>query len=131
MTNRLLWLAVIGSTLCGCASPLPQLDFYEADAEALRNYSRIEVVDDVGAADGKFRDLGEVEGLYCNRTWGVAIDVEEATRSAIDQVKLRAAGKGADAFSAPSCETSTTVDMTNNCMATVRCHSRAWASVDD
>jgi len=129
--NRMISLAFVGSVLCGCASPLPQLDFYKADAEALRLYSRMVVLEEVAAGNGEYRDLGEVEGLYCNRTWGITIDHDEATRSAIDQVKLRAAGKGADAFSAPSCETSTTVDMTNNCMATVRCHSRAWASVDD
>ena len=129
--NRMISLAFVGLVLCGCASPLPLLDFYEADADALRHYSRIVVLEQVAAGNGEYRDLGEVEGLYCNRTWGITIDPDEATRSAIDQVKLRAAGKGADAISAPSCETSTTVDMTNNCMATVRCHSRAWASVDD
>ena len=130
MTNRIIALAAVGLSLCGCASPLKLLDFYEADAEALRNYSRIVILDDE-MTDGDYRNLGEVEGLYCNRTQAFAIDSSEAIRSAVDQVKLRAGAKGADAITMPSCQARTAWDLTNNCFATVTCRSEALASVSD
>ncbi len=130
MTNRIILLAAIGLTLCGCASPLRLIDFYEADAEALRNYSQIVILEDE-IIDGGYRDLGEVEGLYCNRTQAFEVDSSEAIRSAVDQVKLRAGASGADAITMPRCEERTTWDLTNNCFATVTCRSQALVSVSN
>lgn len=130
MRNGMMPFAVIGLTLCGCASPLKLIDFYEADAEALRNYSRIVILDGE-MSDGDYRNLGEVEGLFCNRTQAFAIDSSEAIRSAVDQLKLRAGAQGADAITMPSCQARTTWDLTNNCFATVTCRSQAMVSVND
>jgi len=131
MRKNTISVLIAGVMLGGCASPLPLIDFYEADSEALRNYRNILVlaVDDGG--DAAFEDLGEVEGLYCNRTQAFGIMSDEAKRSAIDQVKLRAAAEGADAISAPACESRTTWDLTNNCYSTLVCRSRAFANPAD
>ena len=44
---------------------------------------------------------------------------------AVDQVKIRAAQLGATHISTPTCEVGETMDMTNNCMSTVKCRARA------
>ena len=44
---------------------------------------------------------------------------------AVDQVKIRAAQLGATHISEPVCEANESMDMTNNCMSTVKCSARA------
>jgi len=129
--NRLI-IAITGiASLAGCASPLPLIDYYGADSQALRKYRHVTVLADGDPAAGRYDDLGEVEGLYCNRTQSFAVESAEAKRSAIDQLRLRAAGQGADAISAPRCELRTTWDLTNNCFSTITCRGRALAIAAD
>ena len=110
--------------VAGCASPLPQLDYYDVETDALRKIRAMTVIDEVAWDYGTYRELGEARGLYCNRNNAYAGSPEG---SAIDQVKLRAAIMGADHISTPHCETRETWDLTNNCFATVTCSATALA----
>lgn len=124
---RTLPLLVLAAS-AGCASPLPQLDYYKVDADALGKIRNMSIIADTAEVAGVYKELGEVEGLYCDRTQVYAVESPEAKRSAVDQVKLRAALKGGDHISTPQCITRTTWDFTNNCFATVTCTATALAS---
>jgi len=127
MSGRLIAVATAVTMIAGCASPVPLIDFYSADSGALRHYRDLDVVGRDAEAALLYDDLGVAQGLYCNRTRASAADSGDARRHAIDQVKLRAAGMGADAISVPECEVRTSWDLTNNCYATLTCRSRALA----
>ena len=121
-----LILALV-SLLCGCATAVPVIDFYDADADTLRRFPTIDVLDDATIQRGAYRDLGIVKGLYCSRDRvGLTINDPHARLKAIDQVKLHAAELGADAISEPNCLQSRETDLTNNCWATAFCQSTAW-----
>lgn len=113
--------------LAACASPLPQIDYYDVPLEALQRIRGMSIVGEDELSQGGYRELGEVEGLYCNRNAPNA-DSPEAT--AIDQAKLRAAMKGADRIGTPQCSTRTTWDLTNNCFSTTTCSATAFAVAD-
>ena len=113
-------------TITACATPLPQLDYYDVDTQALGKIRTMKIIDDASREQGKYRDLGSVKGLYCNRTPPYAGTPEN---TAIDQVKLRAAIKGADHIGTPACVTRTTWDFTNNCFSTVTCSAEALVVV--
>ncbi len=113
-------------TLSGCAAPLAQIDYYEVETEALQKIRTMQIIDDATLAAGGYRELGQVKGLYCDRSPPYAGTGEE---TAIDQIKLRAAIKGADHISTPSCETRTTWDLNNNCFSTVTCSATAISTV--
>lgn len=121
LTRTLLLIAVLSAG--GCAAPLPQIDYYDVETDALRKLRNMSIIDEAGRAQGAYRELGEVKGLYCNRN-RAEISPE---RSAIDQLKISAAQKGADRIGTPSCETRTTWDLTNNCFMTVTCRAEALA----
>lgn len=127
MKTSSLAMIMVVVMLAGCAAPLPQIDFYDTDSGTLRQYRSIVILPEAADRQHGYEDLGEVEGLYCNRTRAFSVDSPEAKRIAVDQAKLRAAAEGADAISAPVCETSTTWDLTNNCFATLTCRSQALA----
>jgi hypothetical protein len=111
--------------IAACATPLPQIDYYDVDTQALRKIRTMRVIDDSSRAQDEYRVLGKVRGLYCDRTPPYAVTPEG---TAIDQVKLRAAMKGADHIGTPACETRTTWDFTNNCFSTVTCTAEALAA---
>lgn len=123
-----LILAVV-SLLGGCATPVPVIDFYDADAETLRRFPTIDVLDDATIQRGAYRDLGPVNGLYCSRDRvGLTIHDPRARLKAIDQVKLHAAELGADAISEPHCLQRRETDLTNNCWSSLICESDALAA---
>jgi hypothetical protein len=113
---------ILGS---GCAAPIPRIDYYDVETDALRRIRDMRELDAASIEAGSYRELGEVDGLYCptQRAW---LDSSEAERLAVDQVKIRAAQLGATHIGTPSCESDGTLDMTNNCMTTLKCKARAF-----
>jgi hypothetical protein len=107
----------------GCATAVPVVDFYDTDSDTLRRFQDIVVLGDT-SADAK--SLGEVEGIYCKKTPGQAsVDDPLAKAQAIDQVKLKAAAKGANYVTAPQCIVNNSGDVANNCYSTVVCTAAA------
>lgn len=128
MNIRFQNLVVVATLLvAGCASPLPQLDYYDIETEALQKIRGMTIIEEDAREYRSYRELGEVQGLYCNRTKAYAGSPES---SAVDQVKLRAAIKGADHIGTPQCETRTTWDFTNNCFSTVTCSAAALVQAE-
>ena len=125
MPNRVVTVCVLFLT-AGCASPLPQIDYYDVETEALRKIRTMTVINDAALAQGAYRDLGEVKGIYCDRNQLVS----SPERSAIDQLKIRAAQNGADHIGTPSCETRDSWDLTNNCLSSTTCSAEALAIAD-
>ena len=114
---------LVAGALTGCASTVPIVDFYEADSGTLRQFQSIEVLDDEST---HAKNLGEVEGIYCKRLPDqVSADHPFAEAQAIDQVKLKAAAKGANYITAPRCVGSDSADFANNCYTTLVCTSTA------
>ncbi len=124
-TTRVGTMLLASLAIVACATPLPQIDYYDVDTQALRKIRTMRVIDDASRAQNEYRVLGKVRGLYCDRTPPYAVTPEG---TAIDQVKLRAAMKGADHIATPACETRTTWDFTNNCFSTVTCTAEALAA---
>ena len=121
-TLRISTILLASLAITACATPLPQIDYYDVETDSLRKMRTMKVIDDASRAEGEYRLLGQVKGLYCDRTPPYALTPED---TAIDQVKLRAAMKGADHIGTPACETRTTWDFTNNCFSTVTCTAEA------
>jgi hypothetical protein len=98
------------------------VDFYEADAETLRRFPGIGILYERQG----FEDLGELRGLYCYRN---SLDLPPhdpaARTAAIDQLRVKAAKRGADAITEPHCQVSVAMDMANNCFGTVLCIGHA------
>lgn len=121
----LLFLAAGG--LGGCATAVPLVDFYDADAETLDRFREVRIV--YGRQD--FDDLGQVKGLHCDRNASTpGPHTPEARSMAIDQLRLKAAALGADAVTEPHCRISVEMDLTNNCYGTVLCVSHALRRID-
>ena len=112
---------ILGS---GCAAPIPRIDYYDVETEALQRIRGMGELDAAAIEAGSYNDLGEVDGLFCPTQW-VWLDSPEAERMAVDQVKIRAAQLGATHISTPICAADESMDMTNNCMSTVKCMARA------
>ena len=77
---------------------------------------------------------GSVTGFHCRRAQGMGgygTDKAAAQQSAIDQIRLRAAKKGASHITTPQCTVSETMDLVNNCWASIRCTSSALRLNDD
>ena len=124
-------LAAIACCAAACAAPVPQIDYYDVETEALERIRGMTIVDEESMPEGSYRSLGTVDGLYCDRNQ-LRMDpgADETRRIAIEQVMLKAAVLGAEHIGTPTCETRSSIDMTNNCMATVICTAEALASVD-
>jgi hypothetical protein len=99
--------SVLVVLLGGCASAVPVVDFYDTDSRTLLRFQQITIVSE---SQG-LKNLGEVV---------------LAETQAIDQVKLKAAEKGADHIDAPQCEIRDSGDFTNNCYGTVVCTASAY-----
>lgn len=126
-TRRYLLLIPVVLVAAGCATALPQIDYYEVETDALRKVQGMSVLDDAVLAGGNYRELGEIQGQYCDRIQAYAGSPEQ---TAIDQLRLRAAIEGADHIGTPACETRTTWDLTNNCFSTVTCTATAFTQVE-
>ena len=118
----LLVIAVILGS--GCAAPIPRIDYYDVETDALQRIRDMRALDAAAIEAGAYHDLGEVDGLFCPTQW-IWLNSPEAQRMAVDQVKIRAAQLGATHISEPVCEANESMDMTNNCMSTVKCSARA------
>jgi hypothetical protein len=125
MRNSVATLFVIAVVLgSGCATPIPRIDYYDVETDALRRIRDMGELDAVAIESGSYSDLGEVPGLFCPPQW-MWLNSPEAERMAVDQVKIRAAQLGATHISTPVCEADESMDMTNNCMSTMKCMARA------
>ena len=115
--------------MSGCATPVASIDYYDVDTATLKRIKPMTVVDDETLASGDYKDLGKVTGMHCRRTppagGGYAGQTEGPTRTAIDQLKLRAARKGASHITEPQCDINETMDLANNCWSSIKCTSKA------
>ena len=128
--NLLLGTVLLASAI-GCAAPVPEIDYYSVETGVLERIRDMTVLDDASVAAGRYRSLGEVEGMFCERSaLRVSPGPETEHRMAIEQIKLRAAKLGADHISAPVCETRSGLDMTNNCWSSTTCSATALAVAD-
>lgn len=120
---------VLAGLLSACAPAVPIVDFYDTDSASLSRFQVIEILDDAAIEAGSYRDLGVVEGIYCDRSYG-AVDLGGPLANAhvMDQVKLKAAIRGANFISTPICEIRAKGDVTNNCTSTRTCKSMALQS---
>ena len=124
--RRIHCLLLLVPLLSACASKVPIVDFYEADAETLRRFSTIAVVSVKQAKSVPFSTVGEIEGLYCERgPMHEDIEGERARLQAEDQLRLKAAALGATHISEPDCTARHEVDWSNNCVGTLTCRSVA------
>ena len=122
---------ILAGTLAGCATAVPVVDFYDSDSDTLRRFEIITVLDHASANAKDLKNLGEVEGIYCTKTHRqVSVDDRLAEAQAIDQVKLKAAEKGAHYITTPQCVIRDSGDFTNNCYSTLVCTSSAFAVYD-
>ena len=125
MKNFVATLLVAAVILCsGCGAPIPRIDYYDVETDALQRIRGMGELDAAAIEDGSYSDLGEVGGLFCP-TQGIWLNSPEAERMAVDQVKIRAAQLGATHISTPTCVADESMDMTNNCFATIKCSARA------
>ena len=130
--HKLLFATALMALATGCAAPLPQIDYYDVETEALERIRGMTVLDDASIAAGSYRSLGEVKGLYCDRNqMQLSPGISGEQRIAVEQIKLRAARLGADHIGTPSCDPRSGMDMTNNCMATLVCRAEALAAAGD
>lgn len=124
---RVVLIALVAYGLGGCASNVPVVDFYKASSDTLRQYRHVDVLTDASGTSPGLVDLGEVEGIYCKKQHRDAdVGDPEAELQAIDQVRLKAADLGADTIAAPSCESQTSSDFSNNCYGTLVCRTTVY-----
>jgi len=122
---------LLAGTLSGCATAVPVVDFYDVDSSTLRRFQSIDVLDSALVDQKDLIKLGEVQGIYCKKMPGqVHVYDELAKAQAIDQVKLKAAEKGANYITAPQCAISDSGDFTNNCYSTMVCIASAFKAGD-
>lgn len=120
---------MLACALGGCTTAVPVVDFYDSDSDTLRRFQTITVLDGASADAKNLKELGAVEGIYCNKTYGqVSVDDPIAKAQAVDQVKLKAAKKGAHYITTPQCVIRDSGDFTNNCYSTLVCTSSALGS---
>jgi hypothetical protein len=124
--SKITLALITAVTLSGCATAVPVVDFYDTDSDALSRFQNITVLDGASTDANGMKSLGEVSGIYCEKSNGqVAEDDHLAEAQAIDQVKLKAAKLGAHYMTKPQCVISNSGDVANNCYATLVCTSSA------
>jgi hypothetical protein len=113
--------------MSGCAAPVATIDYYSVDTATLQKIKPMKIVDEASLASGDYKALGKVTGFHCKRTsaGGYGGAIEGPRQTAIDQLRLRAAKKGASHISTPECAVNETLDLANNCWASIRCTSTA------
>ncbi len=129
MRNSIPILLAAYSYLTACATPI--LDYYDMETDALRKIRGMTIVEEQAMSTGDYTDLGVVRGSFCERNRNIdpRADTPEAKRDAVDQVKLRAAAKGAEHISTPQCDINEQMDMINNCWSAIVCQSQALQAV--
>jgi len=134
MNTRTIIITLILMLLSGCAAPVATIDYYDVDTATLRKIKPIETIDATARDSGKFKELGSLSGFHCRRAQGMGSygdDKEIAQQTAIDQIKLRAAKKNASHITTPQCVVNESMDLMNNCWASIRCTSSALRLNDD
>ena len=130
LRNLVLGTVLVGSAT-GCATAVPEIDYYSVETEVLERVRSIAVLDDASVAAGGYRSLGELEGMFCERNKLRASPGPDGERRfAVEQIKLRAAKLGAEHISTPVCESDSGMDMTNNCWGSTICRAKALAIAD-
>ena len=116
-------------SLSGCATPVASIDYYDVDTATLKRIKPMTVIDEQTLASGNYKDLGKVTGMHCRRTppagGGYGGNTAGPKRTAIDQLKLRAAKKGASHITEPQCDINESMDLANNCWSSIKCSSKA------
>lgn len=125
MRNSIPILLAASSYLTACATPI--LDYYDMEADTLRRIRGMTIVEEQAISIDDYTDLGVVRGSFCerNKNTDPRADTPEARRDAVDQVKLRAAAKGAEHISTPQCDVNEQMDLVNNCWSAIACESHA------
>ena len=120
--TRLVTYFCLAGCLTGCGAPVAIMDYYDTDTETLRRFSHMAIIDAGDLQAGGYKKIGNVTGIYCQK--GTQQTDKQDRFEAIDQVKLKAARRGATHISTPSCTVSG-LDMANNCFHTVVCKADA------
>ena len=115
--------------MSGCATPVASIDYYDVDTATLKIIKPMTIIDEQTLASGDYKDLGKVTGMHCRRTppagGGYRGQRKGPKRTAIDQLKLRAARKGASHITEPQCDINESMDLSNNCWSSIKCSSKA------
>ena len=128
-SRTLIFVALAG--LCGCATPVKVVDYYDLPSSALANLKSMTVLPEHAKSKSKYTDLGVVSGFSCSlsRRSAVKFDYAEFEKNAVEQLKLNAAVMGAEHFTTPQCIEREKMDMTNNCWTSLTCNSHALIEV--
>jgi hypothetical protein len=130
-TSAITASLILTGALAGCATAVPIVDFYDSDSDTLRRFQTITVLDDAFRNAKNLETLGDVEGIFCNKSSRqVSVNDPLARAKAVDQVKLKAAKKGAHYITTPLCLIRVGADLTNNCYSTLVCTASALAVND-
>ena len=128
-SRTLIFVALAG--LCGCATPVTDVDYYDFPSSALYNLRSMTVLPEQELSEGDYTDLGVVSGFSCNlsRRSAVRFEYAEFKKKAVEQLRLNAAVMGAEHFTTPQCIEREKMDMTNNCWTSLTCNSHALIEV--
>lgn len=105
---------ILASFIAGCASN-PRIDNLSSNDRA--KVSKVEIFR--GQPNRPFQNLGQVDGLSCNRNKFQAQDVSES--EALEGIKIRTVMLGGDAAINVLCQKNSDMDLLNNCWASVKC----------
>jgi len=129
MKSGNILFAICALGMSGCATPVTSIDYYKVDTATLKRIKPMTVIDEQTLASGDYKDLGKVTGMHCRRTppagGGYRGNTAGPKRTAIDQLRLRAAKKGASYITSPECVINESMDLANNCWSSIKCTSRA------
>jgi len=112
--NCFVLCLILASFIAGCASN-PHIDNLSSDDRA--KVSQVQIFK--GQPNRPFQNLGQVDGLSCNRNKYQAQDVSES--EALEGIKIRTVMLGGDAAINVLCQKSSDTDWVNNCWASVKC----------
>jgi len=117
--------------LSACATPViydDMIDYYELGAGTLLKVRDMQVLPGYALATGVYFDLGAVEGTHCQLDKSASSQTRSRTgmQEAQDQVKIRAAIKGADAISEPRCTFMISPSKKNGCYRKTSCRSNVF-----
>jgi hypothetical protein len=128
-SRTLIFVALAG--LCGCATPVKIVDYYDLPSSALSNLRSMTVLPEQDLSEGDYTDLGVVSGFSCNLSRRSAVNFEyaEFEKKAVEQLRLNAAVMGAAHITTPQCIEREKLDMTNNCWTSLTCNSHALIEV--
>ncbi len=128
--TTILGVCLLG--ISGCAAPLPTIDYYKTNTATLMRIKPLQVIDEQALQAGDYKKLGKVSGNHCKRAEGMGpygALLPAAKRSTIDQVRIRAAAKGATHITTPQCVVREGMDLVSNCWASIKCTSEALVSL--